>query len=189
MTKVFIIHGFEGHPNGGWRPWLTQELEKQNIYSASLVMKSPDKPKAVEWIKEIDYNVKKFPKDNIILIGYSLGVPTILKYLQSKNPKNIKGCILVSGPYKDDRKGKVAEVLNSFFVGKYDWKNILKFGKKFYVIHGTDDKMVDISHAEFLKDQLNGELITVKNGGHLNGSSGFYTLPEALESINKITKN
>ncbi len=62
-VKVFIIHGFEGHPNGGWRPWLMGELEKQEICCASLIMKSPDTPKVNEWIKEIDYNVKKFPKD------------------------------------------------------------------------------------------------------------------------------
>ncbi len=188
MLKVFIIHGFDGHPNGGWRPWLMQELEQKDIYCASLVMKSPDKPKLSEWIKEIDYNVKKFPKDKIILIGHSLGVPAILKYLQNKNPKNIEGCLLVSGPYKDDRKGKVVETLKSFFVGKYDWNKISKSGKKFFVVHGSDDKMVHFSHAEFLAEKLQGTLITVKNGGHLNGSSGFYTLPQALESIITIVE-
>ena len=29
MKKVFIIQGFRGAPNGGWKPWLMVELEKQ----------------------------------------------------------------------------------------------------------------------------------------------------------------
>jgi predicted alpha/beta hydrolase family esterase len=172
-VKVLILHGFEGHPNGGWRPWLMGELEKQDIYCGSLVMKDPNTPKASEWIKEIDYNVKKFPKDKIILVGHSLGVPTILKYLQTKNPKNILGCVLVSGPYKDDRKGKVAQVLKSFFAGGFKFEQIKKKAKNFVIIHGSNDPMVHFSHAEYLSERLNGKLICVKNGGHLNGSSGF----------------
>jgi hypothetical protein len=181
--KVFIIHGFEGHPNGGWRPWLMGELEKQGIYSAALVMKSPNTPRLAEWVKEIEVNVKKFPKDEIILIGHSLGVPAILKFLQTTKAKNIKANILVSGPYKDDRKGKVANLLKSFFVTKWDFKKIKKAGHNFTIIHGSNDQMVHFSHAEYLAENLNGKLMRVENGGHLNGSAGFYTLPECLNAV------
>jgi hypothetical protein len=33
MKKVFIIHGFQGKPNGGWRPWLEGELALLDIYA------------------------------------------------------------------------------------------------------------------------------------------------------------
>ena len=42
------------------------------------------------------------------------------------------------------------------------------------------------SHAEFLKENLNANLVKIKNGGHLNGSAGFLTLPQALKEILKI---
>lgn len=186
MVKVFIVHGFEGKPNGGWRPWLMRELEKRDIYCAALVMKSPDTPELFEWIKEIQYNIKKFPNDEIILVGHSLGVPAILHFLQRKNPKNVKGCVLVSGPYKDDRKGKVANALSSFFVDEHNWQKIFRLGKEFVVIHGSDDKAVHFSHAEFLVSKLGGTLVRVHQGGHLNGSAGFYKLPQALKAIISI---
>ena len=187
-VKVLIIHGFEGKPNGGWRPWLMGELEKQDIYCGSLVMKSPFTPKSTEWVKEIDFNVKKFPKDKIILIGHSLGVPAILKYLQNTKSKNILGSLLVSGPYKDDRKGKVKEVLKTFFPVKWDFKKIKNSCKKFTIVHGSNDPAVHFSHAEFFAQELNGKLVCVKNGGHLNGSAGFYTLPEALTAVEEMVK-
>jgi predicted alpha/beta hydrolase family esterase len=186
MLKVFIIHGFEGHPNGGWRPWLMQELEKHEIYCAPLVMKDPFNPKSKEWVEEIDYNVKKFPKDKIVLVGHSLGVPAILKYLEQTDSKNILGTVLISGPYDLRREGRTWEVLGSFFPEKWDFKKILEMCKKHIVIHGDDDPVVSYSHAEFLADNLSGELINVKGGKHLNGSAGYFTLPSALEAILKI---
>lgn len=186
--KVLTIHGFNGMPNKGWHPWLMIELRKQKIYCASLVMKNPSTPKASEWVNEIDYNIKKFPKDKIILVGHSLGVPAILKYLEKANSKNILGCVLVSGPYKDDRKGKVAQILKSFFVNGFKFENIKKKAKHFTVIHGTDDSVVHFSHAEFLSKTLEGKLIAIKNGGHLNSSAGWYKLPYALKAILEIIK-
>jgi len=44
MKKVFIIHGFEGSPNGGWRPWLMAELEQHDVYACALSMPNPDNP-------------------------------------------------------------------------------------------------------------------------------------------------
>ena len=188
-VKVLVVHGFEGHPNGGWRPWLMGELEKQDIYCGSLVMKDPNTPTASEWVKEIGYNVKKFPKDKIILVGHSLGVPAILKYLQIKNPRNILGCVLVSGPYKiDDEAKRLKKLLGSFFEPEFKFEKIKESSKSFVVIHGNNDKGVHFSHAEYLKEKLNAKLISVKNGGHLNGSSGFFKLPQALQSILEIVK-
>ena len=44
MKKVFIVHGFEGEPNGGWRPWLMGELAKKDIYACALPMPIPSSP-------------------------------------------------------------------------------------------------------------------------------------------------
>lgn len=73
MKKVFIIHGFEGSPNGGWRPWLMGELEKHDIYACALSMPSPENPVCSEWIAEISQHIEQNKKDEIYLIGHSLG--------------------------------------------------------------------------------------------------------------------
>src|SRR3989344_3710325 len=106
MPKIFIIHGFEGSPNGGWRPWLMAKLEKKGIYACALSMPSPEKPICKEWIAEIARHVERNPstssgqakKDKTYLVGHSLGVPAILRYLESKSARKIAGAVLVSGP-------------------------------------------------------------------------------------------
>lgn len=29
--RVFLIHGWEGYPEEGWRPWLKKELEQRGF--------------------------------------------------------------------------------------------------------------------------------------------------------------
>ena len=182
MKKIFIIHGFEGEPNGGWRPWLMRELAKEDVYACSLSMPDPYKPIREEWIEEIKRHVDRNIDDEIYLVGHSLGVPAVLHYLSDKNSKNISGCVLVSGPvnYLD------RDELKDFIGSEFDFKNIKEKAGRVAIVHGDDDPAVPFKHAEILKDNLNGELITVKNGKHLNGSAGFTELPELLEVLKKI---
>jgi predicted alpha/beta hydrolase family esterase len=56
------------------------------------------------------------------------------------------------------------------------------------VIHGDNDPLVPISDAEKTSKELNGELIIIPNGKHLNGSAGFTELPEALSAVLEIIK-
>jgi predicted alpha/beta hydrolase family esterase len=72
MKKVFIIHGFEGSPNGGWRPWLMSELEKKDMYACALAMPHPENPICSEWVGEIGRHVIQNKQDDIYLVGHSL---------------------------------------------------------------------------------------------------------------------
>ena len=179
MKKVFIIHGFEGSPNGGWRPWLMGELEKQGIYACALSMPNPSNPIPSEWIEEISRHVDRNKKDQIYLIGHSLGVPTILRYLEKTEATNIQGLILVSGPVFETTKKEVAP----FLKGSFSFRLIKSKVNRVVVIHGDDDKMVPLEQGNVLAKELNAELIVIKKGGHLNGSSGWYSLPQCFEAL------
>lgn len=72
MKKVFIIHGFEGSPNGGWRPWLMSELEKKDVYACALAMPHSENPLCSEWVQEIERHVIQNKEDDIYLVGHSL---------------------------------------------------------------------------------------------------------------------
>lgn len=179
MKKVFLIHGFEGSPNGGWRPWLMGELDKKDIYACALPMPSPENPICSEWIEEIRSNVERNDNDEIYLVGHSLGVPAILQYLQITHFRNIKGIILVSGPaHKNDNRK-----IDSFLEQPFDFKLILSKIKNCAVIHGDDDPLVPLSDAEELSKELKGKLFVVKNGGHLSSWHGAHTLQHALDSL------
>jgi len=140
MKKVFIIHGFEGSPNGGWRPWLMGELEKQDIYSCALPMPKPENPNCDEWIEEISRQISS--EDEIYLVGHSLGSPAILRYLESPKAKNIAGAVLVSCPSEKNENRKI----DSFMEGMFDFEKIKSKCQEFTVIHGDNDSAVPFSH-------------------------------------------
>lgn len=177
MQKVFLIHGYEGAPNGGWRPWLMGELDTKDIYASALPMPSPGTPVKEEWVAEIARAVAQSPGDDIYLVGHSLGVPAILHYLTDAKP--IKGAVLVSGPYKKTN----LEVINPFFEPPFNFPRLKEKAGRFVVIHGDDDPLVPYAQAKELSDGLEGELITVPNGKHLNGSAGFRELPQARDAL------
>ncbi len=178
MKKVFIIHGFEGTPNGGWRPWLMAELENNDIYACALSMPSPEDPKCNEWVQEIERHVERNSDDDIYLVGHSLGVPAIFRFLE-KSLYSLAGAVLVSGPANSTGNEKV----NRFFESDFDFDKIKNKCKKWTVIHGDDDTRVPLAEAEFLSQKLNCKLVVIPNGGHLNGSSGWRSLPACLEAL------
>ena len=184
MKKVFIVHGFEGSPNGGWRPWLMAELEKQDVYACALAMPKPEKPVCAEWVEEISRAVGKNPRDDIYLVGHSLGVPAILRFLEQTEAKNIRGSVLVSGLIEEIKLG----LLKQFFTNPFDFQSIKTKCPQFTVIHGTNDHIVLSRQAEILSQKLNARLIWVENGGHLNGSAGWHILSQCLEALTKMMK-
>lgn len=185
MKKVFMIHGFNGEPNGGWRPWLMAELAKKDIYACALPMPNPDKPEKDEWVKTIGAAVGT-PNEEIFLVGHSLGSPTILRYIESL-PKGsaIGGAVLVSGPEHATGKLEYATI-EHFFNTPFNFDHIKNICKNFTVIHGDNDTAVPFEHAVELAKKLACELIPIPHGGHLNGRAGWYELPQLLESLEKM---
>jgi len=182
MKKVFIIHGYQGTPDGGWRPWLVKELEKQNISTESLAMPSAGNPVCDEWIDEISKHVKINNGNEIYLVGHSLGSTAILRYLENNESENIHGAVLVSGPSENNGNTKLVSFLDKSF----NFEKMKTKCKKFVVIHGDNDHVVSFSNAETLSRELGGELMVVKNGGHLNGSAGWLELPQCFDVLNKM---
>lgn len=182
MKKVFIIHGFEGSPNGWWRPWLMGELEKRDIYACALPMPTPENPICAEWVHEIERHVVQNKTDEIYLVGHSLGGPAILRFLENTNGISVHGTILVSSPAEKNTNKKI----DSFLEKNFDFNAIKESSKQFVVIHGDNDPLVPLRQAQYLHQQLGGELIVVKDGGHLNGSSGCFVLPECLRALERL---
>ena len=180
MKKVFIVHGFEGSPNGGWRPWLMGELAKHEIYACALSMPSPEAPKLAEWLAEISRHVDRNAQDELYLVGHSLGVPSILRYLETApSALGLAGAVLVSGPCEPTGNAKLGEFLDEPF----DLAAIKPKLGRCVVVHGDNDPLVPLAQAEKLSRELGAKLVIIKNGGHLNGSSGWYTLPAALDAL------
>jgi len=185
MKKVFMIHGFQGRPNSNWFPWFMEELSKESIYACVLPMPTPDAPVKSEWVKTINEAVGN-ANEETFLVGHSLGVPAILHYLESLDKDSkIGGVALVSGLISKIEKDGYEQV-DTFLDVAFDFDHIKNACKNFVIIHGDNDKNVPFSDAEELSKKLGCDLISIPKGGHLNSVTGFFKLPEALESLLKM---
>ncbi len=180
--KIFLIHGFEGVPNGGWRSWLMAEFSKLDVYTCALSMPTPEAPVLVEWLEEIKRVVARNSTDDIYLVGHSLGGTAILRFAETYNFPNLKGLVSVSAPCTKNSNSKISEFLERDF----DFNIIKSRVKKIAVIHGNNDPLVPLSDAQKIAKETNASLTVIPNGGHLNGSAGFVTLPECFEILKEF---
>ncbi len=178
-TKVFLIHGFDGTPNGGWRPYVMKGLADRDIYAASLAMPTPGTPQLNEWLEELHRHVIRNQNDDVYLIGHSLGGTTILRYIETYDASNIKGVISVSAPCHQNANEKI----QSFLSQDFDWAKMKNKVPRVVVVHGDNDPMVPVSDAQEIARELGGKLILIPNGKHLNSAAGFTELPEVLEEV------
>lgn len=182
QQKVLLIHGYKTTPNGAWFPWLMAELKKLAVFATALDMPTPATPKQDEWVAEIARAVNRHAAGSeIYLVGHSLGVPAILDYLQSPLAKSVKGVVLVSGRIKPSDNLKTAG-----FYQNFEYAKIKSMSSGFVVIHAVDDDKVTYGEGEELAQELGVELVTLQTGMHLTGSQGVFTLPEALDALQKL---
>lgn len=186
--KVINIHGWEGYPEEGWRPWLKKELTKRDFEVINPAMPDTKNPKLTKWLSHLE-KVIKTPDKNIYLIGHSLGCITILRYLENlKDKQKIGGAVLIAGFSENLKYSGYKNELISFFKTPINWNKVKEHCNKFVVIHSEDDPYVSIKHAHILRNNLNAKTILQKGMKHYSGDDGIKKLPIVLESLLKISK-
>lgn len=186
MTKkVFLIHGWEGYPEEGWRLWLKNELTKLGFKVTVPAMPDTAHPKLDVWLKHLA-KVVGIPDKNCYFVGHSLGCATILRYLENlKENQKIGGVIFVAG----FTSNLGYEELESFFTGRISWDKIKSHCRKFVAVHSDDDPYVSLHYGQvFFKEKLDAEVIVGHGMKHFSGDDGVTQLPVVLDRLLKIAK-
>jgi hypothetical protein len=179
MKRVIVVHGYGGHPDENWFPWLKSELEKQGIETMVPQMPNTDTPKLQEWLPYLQDLIGK-PDADTYLVGHSLGCIAILRYLESlKNNAQMGGVILVSGFAEPIHFTE----LNNFFTLKLDDSLIQLATKEMVAINSDNDEHVPLWQGEKIAERFNARLIVLHNAGHINAKSGFKKLPIVLSEL------
>lgn len=163
-----------------WTDTLKKNLEdKFDVIKPKMPLKENAKYK--EW--KIHFE-KHFPflKDDIILIGVSLGAIFLAKYLsENKFPKKILATYLICPPFDNSLPG---EDLVGGFTLKSNLSLMEKNSENLYLMFSEDDDVVPLAHAEKFKEKLpNAKFIIYKSkNGHFNISR----FPEIERNIKKF---
>jgi len=182
--RVYIIHGWEGSPDSNWFPWLKNELESQNFEVLVPQMPNPVHPKLDEWLEKMQQTIDNLDQ-NTYLIGHSLGVVTILRYLASlKLEQKIGGIVIVAGFPNSIGYDEIEH----FTSQPLDYEKIKSIANKIIAIHSDNDQYVPLKQGEILKEKLNAELIVIPGAKHFNEDDGYTELPIVLEKLLEISK-
>jgi predicted alpha/beta hydrolase family esterase len=183
MKKVIVVHGWCGYPEEGWRPWLRSNLEKDGYQVEIPAMPDSKNPNMETWVNYLRQVVGK-PNEDVIFIGHSLGVITILRYLETLKANEIIGkAIFVAGFSYDLEYEGYKHELSSFFESPINFEEIKKHCKKFVVLHSQDDKWVPVKHADIFKEKLKAEVIIQDKMNHYSGDDGITELPIMLDLV------
>src|SRR3989344_2492377 len=120
-------------------------------------------------------------KDNLILIGSSLGGIFLAKYLsEHKFPRKILATYLICPPFDDSLPG---EDLVGGFKLKSDLSLLEKNSKNLYLMFSGDDDVVPVSHARKYGQKLKHAKIVVFKSK--NGHFKISRFPEIVRMIKK----
>ena len=181
--RVFVIHGWGGNPEEGWRPWFKKELEERGFEVIIPAMPDSDNPIMDKWVSYLAQIVGN-PDENTYFVGHSLGCITILCYLEMLNGgQKVGGAVLIAAFARDLNYEGYRGELSGFFAKPLDWRKIKKVCNKFAVIHSDDDKWVPPDFGEDVARCLNVEFTKVHGMKHFSGDDGITKAPIILEKL------
>lgn len=187
MKNALILHGTKNTPNSNWQPWLKNELENLGYSVWIPQLPESDKPN-IDKYNELLLNSEFNYNSQTILIGHSSGAVAILGLLQSL-PENtiVNSCYLI-GSFKNNSFLNW-DALDGLFLKPFDFESIKSKSKKFIFIHSDNDPYCPLEHAEFLNNQLNGQLIILPGQKHFSINTTGEKYKEFPELLELITKN
>ena len=187
MKRVFLIHGWEGYPEEGWRPWLRKKLEDKGFEVIVPAMPDTKKPTIEVWLPFLRNLVEKPTKDDFF-VGHSLGCITILRFIEHlKEDEKVGGAVLIAGFGADLNYNGYNHELATFFNATINWAEIKKHCSKFVSIQSSNDPFVSIENNELFKLMLDARTVVVPDMKHFSGGYGIIELPIALEYVLKIS--
>lgn len=155
-----------------WKPWLRKELVKSHVVITPAM---PNKTNAQykEWKMWMD-KLLPFLKDEVILIGHSLGGAFVAKYLsENKFPVKISGVFLVAAVFDKDTDGYD---LASFKLPK----KLNLQTENIHLYHSKDDPVVPFSDVYLYKEAIpKAKIHALNNRKHINQE----TFKELLKDI------
>lgn len=158
-----------GYGNSGPDHW--QSRWQQRIPSARRVeQKEWAKPVLSDWIETLAAAVDEAEKP-IVLVGHSLGVPTIVHALAHLRRK-VAGAFLVAPPDVSDPKIRPKHFLT---FGPYP-RERLPFPTM--VVASRNDHYSSYEAAEEIADSWGALLLDAGEAGHINVESGYGPWPE-----------
>ena len=182
MKRAIIVHGWDGFPEECWFPWLKRELESRGF--AVTVPQMPDAahPHIETWVPALA-DVVGTPDEELYLIGHSMGVQTIMRYLASIDV-TIGWFVAVAGFFSlilDETEDE--SVAQPWLTTQIATEKVKANARAISAIFSDDDRFVPLENIDFFKSKLGAEVVLLHGRGHMGGSDDATVVPQILEAV------
>lgn len=167
-----IIPGLHNSDENHWQ----SHWERLNPHDFRRVQQQNwEAPDCETWIQTIESSLADFPKEDLILIGHSIGCMAIVKWHQ-KYQHRIRGALLVAP--SDAEQAGFPNYISGFSPIP---KKTLPFPS--IVVASTDDHVTRLERAQTFAEHWGSRLVILENAGHIESKSGFGPWPEGLDLL------
>ncbi len=178
--RVFIVHGYEGSPNGNWFDWLSAKIREHGAEASALHLPNPQQPAAPAWQLTLDQYIGA-PDEHIFLVGHSLGCITLLHFLNRHQPERLGGLVLAAG--FTELPPALPQLDAYIRAAQPDFDVLNRIDMPVHCLLSDNDSHVPRELSENLAERLRSPLTRIPNGGHLMADDGFTALPQAWEAL------
>lgn len=158
----------------GWNQQL-QETLGENFEVMQPRMPNANNAKYFEWKIWFEKHIP-FMRDNLILIGHSLGGIFLAKYLSEEMfPKKIRATLLIAPPYSTNSQNSLGD-----FNLTASLQKLTEQGGEIYLFQSKDDEIVPYANVESYTHELpKAHLMVFEDRGHFHSQE----FPELIEVI------
>lgn len=186
MKRIIIVHQWMAGAEGDWRPWLKDELQKLGHEVIVPEMPDMDIPVIEKWVSKLA-EIVGTPNKDTYFVGHSIGCQTILRYLETINTQ-VGGAVFVAGWFnlenlEDEETEKIAKPWIEMPINLNKVKAVLPTST---LIISDNDPFGCMEENIKKFREINSEIVTIKNGGHLSAEDGLTKLPVIIDELNKI---
>lgn len=188
MTKrAFIVHGWGGHPDEAWMPWLDRKLASYGFRVYRLSMPNPDEPVIADWVGTLAAAVGT-PDRDTHFIGHSIGVQTVLRYLAGLSEHTRVGKVVcVAGWIQrdslQDLEPDEIPIAKLWMETPIDFTRVRTVAGPILAIFSDNDPVVVPDNDHRFQQLLGAKTITEHGKGHFSDDSGVTELPAALRFL------
>ena len=182
IRQVYVLHGYSASIDDHWFKYLKHQLEHDYTHVTLIAFPDSKHPDMENWQRILDQSIPKIDQ-NSYFVAHSLGVITLLKFLERHQATEIGGMVLASG-FSKPIQG--FDALDNFILkSQMDISKLSKIKHK-HVFISSNDSIVPMSYSVELAQQLNSAYTVIPDAGHFLASDGYVEFEELKNFLKKI---
>ncbi|MBT3230507.1 alpha/beta fold hydrolase [Candidatus Uhrbacteria bacterium] len=188
MKKVYLLHGWDGIPMAGIRPWLKQQLEAQGCHVFIPELPDSGEPRPEKWMSVIKDLISE-PDEDVVLVGHSMGGQAALRYVEGLGEGQKIGKLALIAPVIDKITGleepDEIEIADSWLQKPMNWRKIKDSANEIVGIFSDNDPWIPLSSSDLLKEKVGADIIIEHEKEHWGDDEDIKESQAILDAIIK----